>query len=94
MLFKAKNTLKLFIAFKMAYSLLFQLRGKSRFSNSSKKSFITSTTGKHSVGFYLCKCKNFKTSFMLTWHISLSNRIRKEYYILTLRFAYLIAHLK
>ena len=39
-------TLKLFIAFEMAYSCWFSIGGNLEIQNSSKKSFLTSTTGK------------------------------------------------
>ena len=41
---KSTGTLTLFIAFKMAHSLLFQHRGNLYFLDFLQKSFITSTT--------------------------------------------------
>ena len=43
--FKQSYTLKLFIAFKMAYSCCFSLGGNLDFLDFLQKSFITSTTG-------------------------------------------------
>ena len=42
--FKQIYTLKLFIAFKMAYSCCFSLRGDLEFPEFLQKGFITSTT--------------------------------------------------
>ena len=43
--FKQINTLKLFIAFKMAYSCCFSFGGNLDFPEFLQKSFMTSTTG-------------------------------------------------
>ena len=43
--FKQSYTLKLFIAFKMAYSCCLSLGGNLDFAEFLQKSFITSTTG-------------------------------------------------
>ena len=45
--FKQINTLKLFIAFKMAYSCCFSFGGNLDFPDSSKKDFITLTTDRN-----------------------------------------------
>ena len=44
-IFKQSYTLKLFVAFKIAYSYCFGLRGNLDFAEFLQKSFITSTTG-------------------------------------------------
>ena len=44
-IFKQNYTLKLFVAFKMAYSCCFGLWGNLDFPDFLQKSFITSTTG-------------------------------------------------
>ena len=44
-IFKQNYTLKLFVAFKMAYSCCFSLGGNLDFLDFLQKSFITSTTG-------------------------------------------------
>ena len=45
-IFKQNYTIKLFIAFKMAYSCSFRLRGNlAKFQDFFQKSFIASTTG-------------------------------------------------
>ena len=43
-IFKQNYTLKLFVAFKMAYSCCFSLEGNLDFPEFLQKSFITSTT--------------------------------------------------
>ena len=48
-IFKQNYTLKLFVAFKMAYSCCFSLGGNLDFPDFLQKKFITLTTGKATI---------------------------------------------
>ena len=79
MLFKQNNTVKLFIAFKMAFSHCFSLTGNLDFPDFLQKSFITSTTGLRTcLQFFKLESMNQDIVFVISLFAFLTSRLQNK----------------